>query len=148
MSKRLKDIYIIEDDEMLRDTIANQLEDFFPDLDIVSARGTSHKALIECWELEPDLAILDIGFPDIYGLEILHFFKAKFPKIKILIYSGLADELTADIAKLSEADGFVTKKSGMSEIRKAIMRIIDGGHYISPELENLGMRQIDLAILN
>lgn len=74
MSKRLKDIYIIEDDEMLRDTIANQLEDFFPDLDIVGARGTSHKALIECWEREPDLAIFDIGFPDIYGLEIVHFF--------------------------------------------------------------------------
>jgi DNA-binding NarL/FixJ family response regulator len=148
MKKRLKNIYIIEDDENLRDSIATQLEDFFPDLDIVGASGTRLKAMVECWELEPDLAIFDIGLPDIYGLEILHFFKAKFPKIKILIYSGIADEQTADIAKLSEADGFVTKKSGMSEIRKAITTIKDGGHYISPELENLGMPQKDLAILN
>jgi len=82
MSKRLKDIYIIEDDEILRDIIATRLEDFFPDLDIVGTWVTSLKALIECWELEPDLAILDIGFPDIYGLEILHFLKQNFQKLR------------------------------------------------------------------
>ena len=85
-------VYIVEDDALLREMLTEHLAEFCPGIEVVGANGNGQIALSECMDLKPDLIILDIRLPELIELDILDFIKEKFPQIKILIYSGLADQ--------------------------------------------------------
>ena len=85
-------VYVAEDNAFLRDLLTTHLVDFCSEVEIVGANGNGQIALSECMELKPDIIILDIRLPELSGLDILHHIKEKFPQIKILIYSGLANQ--------------------------------------------------------
>ena len=127
-------IYIVEDDALLRATFTEQLSEFFPGVEVVGSSGNGQVALTECTELIPDLIILDIRLPELGGLEILYLIKEKYPQIKVLIYSGLADQQSVDYAKCGKADGYIVKNYGLEEIAKAIKAIKAGGTYFCCEM--------------
>ncbi len=127
-------VYIAEDDAILRDMLTSHLGIIFPEVEVIGSNGNGQVALTECTELIPDLIILDIRLPELSGLEILYLIKDKHPQIKILIYSGLADQQSVDYTKCGKADGYIVKNYGLEEIAKAIKVIEAGGTYFCPEL--------------
>ena len=111
-------IYIVEDDAFVREMLTSHLADFCPGNEVIGANGNGQRAQSECLELNPDLIILDIRLPELGGLEIFYLIKDKFPQIRILIYSGLADPQSIKNAKCSKADGYILKNYGLEEIAK------------------------------
>jgi len=127
-------VYIAEDDAFMREMLTKHLPDYCSGVEIVGSNGNGQVALSECIELIPDLIILDISLPELGGLEILCLVKAKFPQIRILIYSGLADQQSVEYTKCGKADGYIMKNDGLEEIAKAIKAIEAGGTYFSCEI--------------
>jgi len=126
--------YIAEGDALLRATLIEHIAEFYPGVEVVGANGNGQIAMQECMELKPDLIILDIRLPELSGVEILYLIKDKFPQIKILIYSGLADQQSVDNAMRGKADGYIVKNYGLEEIAKSIKAIEAGGTYFSCEI--------------
>ena len=64
----------------------------------------------------PDLVILDLGLPDINGLEVLRAMRARGDKVPVVVLSSRDDEAGKVRALDLGADDYVTKPFGMNEL--------------------------------
>jgi len=65
---------------------------------------------------KPDLVILDLGLPDIQGLELLRMIRARNESVPIVVLSSRGDEAGKVEALDLGADDYVTKPFGMDEL--------------------------------
>ena len=74
------------------------------------------KSALEEIGKKPDLVILDLGLPDIQGLELLRLIRERDEAVPIIVLSSRDDE-TAKVQALDfGADDYVTKPFGMNEL--------------------------------
>jgi len=74
------------------------------------------KAAIELMVEQPDLGILDLGLPDVPGLELLRQIRARREDLPIVVLSSRGDEAAKVEALDLGADDYVTKPFGMEEL--------------------------------
>ena len=73
-----------------------------------------------------DLLLLDLAMPGASGFSGLMALRAEFPNIPIVIVSASDDSATVHRALQLGASGFISKSSGIDEIRAAIRAVLDG----------------------
>ena len=71
---------------------------------------------IELLEEKPDLVILDLGLPDMQGLDLLREIRGRNEAVPIVILSSRGDEAAKVEALDFGADDYVTKPFGMDEL--------------------------------
>lgn len=71
---------------------------------------------LELLEQGPGLVILDLGLPDIDGLELLRSIRARNESVPIVVLSSRGDETSKVQALDLGADDYVTKPFGMEEL--------------------------------
>jgi two-component system, OmpR family, KDP operon response regulator KdpE len=76
----------------------------------------SGKLSLELLSRKPDLIILDLGLPDIQGLELLRTIRARDDAVPIVVLSSRGDEVGKVEALDLGADDYVTKPFGMEEL--------------------------------
>jgi two-component system KDP operon response regulator KdpE len=74
------------------------------------------KTALELLSQKPDLVILDLGLPDIQGLELLRMMRARSESVPIVVLSSRGDEAGKVEALDLGADDYVTKPFGMDEL--------------------------------
>jgi two-component system KDP operon response regulator KdpE len=74
------------------------------------------KAGLELLAQNPDLVILDLGLPDMQGLELLRTIRARNERVPIVVLSSRGDEAGKVEALDLGADDYVTKPFGMAEL--------------------------------
>jgi two-component system KDP operon response regulator KdpE len=82
--------------------------------DIIEA--PSGKVALELIGGKPDLVILDLGLPDIQGLELLRMLRQRNEGVPIVVLSSRGDEAAKVEALDFGADDYVTKPFGMDEL--------------------------------
>ncbi len=132
----MKTVYIIEDEEILRNLLTTFFATTFPDIEVLGMTGNGGEGVEQCLELAPDLVIVDIQLPEVNGLEILQLLKRKSPKTKVLIFTGNTSPQTVKIAVRGNADGFINKISGLEELTQAIHAVQQDEQFFSPEIYN------------
>ncbi|WP_263602449.1 response regulator transcription factor [Chryseobacterium sp. PET-29] len=119
---------------------------------ILDAAGINYEAfhasnfrqIRECINDNPiHIAIIDAHFPEGNSLQIITEIKEKKPEIKILIFSGIDENIHALKYLNAGADGFLSKLSEEKEIEEAIFSIIEKGEYISPVTQALLMNSLN-----
>jgi two-component system KDP operon response regulator KdpE len=74
------------------------------------------KAALELLAQSPDLIILDLGLPDMEGLELLRTIRARSERVPIVVLSSRGDEGGKVAALDLGADDYLTKPFGMEEL--------------------------------
>ena len=74
------------------------------------------KAALELLAEAPDLVILDLGLPDMQGLDLLQRIRAAREDLPIVVLSSRGDEAAKVTALDLGADDYVTKPFGMEEL--------------------------------
>ena len=114
------------------------------DYEVITA-ATGAEALQQASQHPPDLVILDLGLPDLDGVEVIHGLRG-WTSAPIIVLSGRADSTDKVEALDAGADDYVTKPFGMEELL-ARMRAV-GRRAVSasdlPQLR-LGDVVVDLA---
>ncbi len=95
---------------------------------VVGEAGSGEQAVALIKDLNPDLAIVDIGLPDMNGFQVAAAAKAQAPSTRIIM---LSDEFPLGEAVRSGADGYVDKNTIEQEIFDAITEVMKGGRYMS-----------------
>ncbi|CAI2468761.1 Virulence factors putative positive transcription regulator BvgA [Serratia liquefaciens] len=72
------------------------------------------------------LVILDIGLPQVDGLQLLKKIRRHYPQQPILIYTAQEEDIYARMAYSAGANGFVHKGSRLEELVLAIETVLDG----------------------
>ena len=100
----------------------------------ISEVRTGEEAL-EAVRRQPwDLMILDIALPDKHGLEVLKETKLLQPSLPVLMLSLYPEKEFAMRAIKARASGYLTKQSAPSELLAAVLRVLQGGRYITAAL--------------
>jgi two-component system KDP operon response regulator KdpE len=81
-----------------------------------TAEAANGKAALELLADGPDLVILDLGLPDVQGLELLRTIRERNDKVPIVVLSSRSDERAKVEALDLGADDYVTKPFGMDEL--------------------------------
>jgi two-component system, OmpR family, KDP operon response regulator KdpE len=74
------------------------------------------KIAVQLLSQKPDLVILDLGLPDIDGLDLLQKIRGNYEGLPIVVLSSRSDELTKVQALEFGADDYITKPFGMEEL--------------------------------
>jgi two-component system KDP operon response regulator KdpE len=78
--------------------------------------ASNGKTSLELLARKPDLILLDLGLPDIAGLELLRMIRARNEGVPIVVLSSRGDEAGKVQALDFGADDYVTKPFGMDEL--------------------------------
>jgi two-component system KDP operon response regulator KdpE len=102
------------------------------------------KAAVERIADKPDLIILDLGLPDIQGLELLRRWREESITIPIVVLSSREDEAGKVQALDLGADDYVTKPFGMNELLARIRTALR--HRLQQQGERPVFRVGDLSV--
>ena len=116
---------------MLIDAIKKVLE---PEFTVVGTFSDGQALLNEVSQLNPDVAIIDIGMPGIDGLTTGVRLKKQLPGIRLVYLTMDQDLDTAMEAFRIGASAYVIKTSAVSELVIALRTVSWGGFYTSPAL--------------
>jgi two-component system, OmpR family, KDP operon response regulator KdpE len=112
MSAPLMQIVLIEDDKQIRRFLRMTLE--AEGLAVTEAE-TGRQGLAEVGVRRPDLVILDLGLPDIDGIEVIGHLRS-WTDVPILVLSARCEEMQKVRALDNGADDYLTKPFGNSEL--------------------------------
>jgi len=99
---------------------------------IVGECGDGRQACQMCLELKPDVLVLDARLPSMSGVDILRRIARQLKHTRILVFSGY--ESPALVREMLEAGahGFVEKTAGLTEFKKGLQTVAEGGTYFGP----------------
>ena len=102
------------------------------DWEVVAEAGDGRSAVQQALDLEPDVAVLDIGMPLLNGIEATRQITRRKPNVRVLILSMYADEAYVTQAVTAGASGYVLKDSAGSDLVGAIAAVAAGKSFFSP----------------
>ena len=126
-----KRIVIIEDQTAIREMLAEILR-IDSAYEIVGECGDGLKACAMCLELKPDLLVLDARLPGLSGVDILRRISKQLKNTRVLIFSGYESPALVREMLGAGAHGFVEKTAGLTEFKKGLETIANGGTYFGP----------------
>jgi two-component system KDP operon response regulator KdpE len=105
-------VLVIDDEHQIRRTLDVNLQARGYDV-ALAADGTT--ALTTAARVKPDVVILDLGLPDIDGIEVLHGLRG-WSSVPVVVLSAREDERGKVAALDAGADDYVTKPFGIDEL--------------------------------
>ncbi len=126
-------IVIADDHAMMRDGLRAviELED---GLDVVGEAGTGHEAIEQAERAAPHIIIMDIGMPDLNGIEATRQITSRNGPVRIIALSVHADQQYVVEMLKAGASAYLLKRSASEELVRAIHTVMNGRTYLSPEV--------------
>ncbi len=83
---------------------------------------------------QADILIMELELPQLNGVSTLRYIKKEYPKLRILIFSHLAEEIYALRCIKTGAAGYLSKSASTKVLFEALQRLAKGGIYLNEEL--------------
>jgi DNA-binding NarL/FixJ family response regulator len=127
-------IAIAEDQRLIRELLAAVLanEDGF---EIVGQADNGRDAIALVQSAQPDMLVLDVGLPDIDGIEVARSVRKAHPNLRILALSVHEEPQFVQRMLKAGADGYVVKSAAAAELMGAIRSLNAGQRYLSPSVD-------------
>jgi len=129
----MRNILLIDDHAVVRKGLKAILEEEFSDITVHEAE-TGHEGIRHVQEHHPEAVVLDIGLPDMNGLEVLKRIRTDWPKLPVLILSIYGEDQYGVRMMRSGASGYLAKSSAPEHLVEALKKVIGGRRYISSKL--------------
>ncbi len=109
---------------------------------------TGEKGLSLIAQMRPDVAIVDVGLPDIDGIEMIQRFKEEYPKneTRILMLTMHDSEKAVLAAFAAGADSYCTKDIETKDLIAAIKETYAGNSWIDPSIASLVLSQVKPSV--
>jgi len=129
-------ILLGDDHALLRSGLRKILQER-GDWEVVGEASDGREAVRLALELQPDMAILDIGMPLLNGIEATRQIVRRLPDSRILILSMHADEAYIVRALKAGASGYLLKDSADTELIGGVEAVASGKSYFSPAVSKV-----------
>ncbi len=106
-------ILVVEDDEPIARALAGALESQGYS---ISRAATGAEALSKVRAQPPELVLLDLGLPDVDGVEVCRLLRELDPVLPIVILTARHDEIDVVLGLDAGADDYVTKPFRLAEL--------------------------------
>ena len=107
------------------------------DVEIVGEAGTAAEAIEIAGRTAPDVILMDIGLPDLSGIDATREIKKRFPRVAVVALTIHEDEEYFFKMLEAGAAGYVPKRAAPEELVTAIRAAASGEVYLYPSLAKL-----------
>ncbi len=125
-------LMLVEDDSSVR-TIVSQILLRSGKYN-VSEFGRGRDAIAALPTIRPRVALVDIGLPDMSGIEVISAMAASTPSVEVLVLTTFGDSETVVRAISAGASGYVLKGGAPDELLRDILAVERGGSPLSPSI--------------
>jgi len=137
-------VALVEDDSETRARLATSIR-AQDSLRLEAQYATGAEALAGLESAAPDVLLVDLGLPDIPGLDVVRFAAARYPACDILVISIFGDEANVLAALEAGARGYLLKGSLQRDIVLDIRDIRNGGSPLSPIIARQLLKRLQPA---
>jgi DNA-binding NarL/FixJ family response regulator len=136
-------VYVVEDQPKILKNLIKLLGGF-GEIDIVGKALSGEESLEDIAAKQPDVVLLDLGLPQMSGIEVTREIKKKYPRLEVLIFTIFDEEEKVMEAIQAGASGYLLKGMEAEKIVEAIREVKDGGSVIQPSLARSLLRHFQV----
>ncbi len=129
-------LLLVDDHAVVRSGL-RMLLDGQEDVEIVGEAGTASEAINAVATLKPDVVLMDIGLPDMSGIDAAKEVKRLWPEVAVVALTIHEDQEYFFKMLEAGASGYVPKRAAPEELQTAIRVAASGGVYLYPSLAKL-----------
>ncbi len=126
-------IILADDHAIVRSGLARLLQQQ-EGMEIVGQADSGVSAVALTRQLSPDVVIMDIGMPDLNGIEATRQIIKESPRIKVIGLSMHSSKKYIREMFKAGASGYLLKNCSFEELTEALNVVIAGKTYISPSI--------------
>jgi len=133
--KRLR--ILIADDHSLVRRGARAVLNARPGWEVVGEAVDGRDAVEKAIKLKPEVAIVDIGMPELDGIEVVRQVRAAVPDTKVLVLTMHESDRIVRRALDAGAHGYLLKSDLTDCLPKAVEAIAEGKRFLTPEVSEI-----------
>jgi DNA-binding NarL/FixJ family response regulator len=124
-------VYVVEDDQETQARFAEAIA-ASPRTRLAGAASFGRGAIAELARCAPDVLLVDLGLPDIPGIEVIRYAAEHLPACDIMVVTVFGDEAHVLGSIEAGATGYVLKDCTDAELIGHVVELRAGGSPISP----------------
>lgn len=132
-------LLLVDDHAVVRSGLRMLLENE-REIEIIGEAGNAAEAIEAATSLMPNLILMDIGLPDLSGIDATREIKKRLPEVSIVALTIHEDEEYFFKMLEAGASGYVPKRAAPEELLTAIRAAAKGEVYLYPSLAKLLVR--------
>ena len=135
VSRPGRTVLLVEDNPLFGQVMARAVRRMDSDWQIQACEfGLQAIGMLAGGRVEPDLVLVDLGLPDISGIEVIEAARNRCEDVPIMVVSVISAERTVLRAIRAGARGYVLKGDSEESISQAIEEVLQGNYPITPSL--------------
>ncbi|MDI6449922.1 response regulator transcription factor [Anaerobaca lacustris] len=129
-------IIIADDHTIVRHGLTRLLQQD-SDVEVVAQAQNGHATVELARELSPDIVVMDVGMPDLNGIDATQQILRENSKIKVLALSMHSGRKFVVAMLKAGASGYLLKDCALEELTTALQTIMSGKIYLSPAITDI-----------
>lgn len=113
-----------------------------PQFSVVGEATTGTEAIAQAKEHQPELILMDIGLPEVDGIEATQTIKADQPDCRILMLTSKDSEADVMAALGAGADGYCMKGVEHATLVTAIQSVSEGAAWLDPTIAKIVLQRV------
>lgn len=126
-------ILLADDHKIMRDGLRAMLERL-PGVHVIGEAENGRSTVSMVRDGEVDLVIMDVGMPDLNGIEATRQVRSFAPNVRVLALSMHSDKRYVGEMFRAGASAYLLKDCAFEELAQAIEVVMKGRAYISPQI--------------
>lgn len=135
------EVALVDDDPHYRDMFACTVQDH-SEMALVHVANNGLDMLRWLEDHQPDVLLVDLGLPDVPGLEVVKFGAMRWPQMSMVVVTLFSDEPHVLACLEAGAMGYVLKQAVGFDVTNAILDIHNGGAPMSPGIARYVLRRL------
>ena len=133
-------VLLADDHAVLRYSLSKSFENL-DDIEVIGQAKDGHRAVEMVRELSPDVVVMDIGMPELNGIEATRKIARDYPAVKVIGLSmHSSDKYVREMFKAG-ATGYLLKNCDFDELAEAIRTVFDGKTFVSPAIGSMIIKE-------
>jgi DNA-binding NarL/FixJ family response regulator len=134
-------VLLADDHTIVREATA-EIVNHQPDMQVVGQAESGEEAVNLAWELEVDVAVVDVAMPRLNGLETIRRIAAQCPRCRVLVLTAHEEERCVIQLLQAGAVGYLPKTVGLDELLQAIRAAARGESVLPPTVATMVVRHL------
>lgn len=139
-------VLIVEDHQITRTGLRLTIEQDSR-FEVVGEAASGKTALAQAKELKPELVLMDIGLPEMNGIEAAKLIKSALPATRVVMLTSHDSDEDIFAALAAGADAYCLKDIAREQLMNALKTVADGGGWLDPAIAGRVLRSSASRVL-